>query len=125
MAKKTERQKLVKRLDVAVSLYIRGRDGRCVLCQKTYQLTNGHIFTRKNYSTRWDIAPDGNCHCQCRDCNFYHSHDDKYKYYRWYVGKFSQIQMDELYRRHHTVVKFKNFELEEKLMEVNKSLEEG
>ena len=123
--KSNVRRRLVKRLDDAVSAYVRLRDERCVLCQDTYQLGNGHILTRKNYSTRWDITPDGNCHCQCWRCNFYHSSVEPYKYQRWYIGKFSQRKFDKLYRRFHTVTKFTNIELDEKLTEVNRWLEAG
>lgn len=118
MKRKTPRQKIIQKLDRAVSVFIRERDGACVQCGSVENLTNGHIFSRRNYSTRWDVSDDGNCHCQCWSCNYYHGQDDKWKYYNWYIGRFGQEKFDELYARHKTTAKFKTFELEELLIAI-------
>ena len=117
MPKKPSRKTLIKNLDKAVSEYIRKRDQWCVQCGSTKNLTNGHIFTRKNYSTRFDISYEGNCHCQCWSCNFRHGFD-QWEYFKWYIDKFGQEKFDELRRRHKTVRKFKNHELQELLNEI-------
>jgi len=117
MPRKPSRKTLVRNLDNAVSRYIRDRDGCCVLCGTTSPLDNGHLFTRKNYSTRWDISDDGNCHALCKKCNFRDSHDTYY-YRRWFRETFSIERYDELHLQFSTFRKFKNFELEELLEEI-------
>ena len=117
--KKLNRKRLVKRLDEAVSKFVRQRDGCCVVCGSDYRLGNGHIFTRKNYSTRWDISDDGNCHTQCWRCNFYHSSNEMWKYFNWYIGKFGQDSFDKLYQRHKQIVKYTNHDLLDLLEEIN------
>ena len=117
MPKKPSRKTLVRNLDKAVSEYIRQRDKWCVQCGTSENLTNGHIFTRKNYSTRFDISDDGNCHTQCWSCNFSHTYQP-YEYYKWYINKFGQKKFDKLYRRHKTVQKFKNHDLKELISEI-------
>jgi len=73
-----DRSSLIKRVDEAFSLFIRGRDGyRCFTCGKTKAIASlfgmsiqaGHLFSRTNYSTRWDEL---NTHAQCSGCNSYH-----------------------------------------------------
>ena len=113
--KKPSRKLLVKKLDKAVSEFVRERDGCCVVCGSTYKLGCGHIFTRKNYSTRWDLQ---NCWCQCWSCNFYHSSVEPWKYFNWFITKFGQDKFDDLYRRHKQVVKFTNYDLEILLEEI-------
>lgn len=108
--KKPSRKSLVKKLDVAVSLYIRERDQACVVCGSVEKLTNGHVFSRVAYSTRWDTTLDGNCHAQCWSCNFRHEHD-AYHYNNWYIIKFGKDRWDELHLRYATPRKYKDFEL--------------
>ena len=112
MAKKTARQRVVKRLDDVTSQYIRHRDQACVQCSSKENLTNGHVFSRRAYNTRWDISANGNCHTQCWGCNFRHSKDN-YDYFKWYVDKFTQKQFEELRFRYRTTQKYTTTELEE------------
>ena len=112
MAKKTARQRVVKRLDDVTSKYIRERDAKCVQCQTTENLTNGHVFSRRSYSTRWDISKDGNCHTQCWGCNFKHSKDN-YDYFKWYVDIFSKDAFENLRFRYKQTKKYTTIELEE------------
>ena len=112
MAKKTARQKVVKRLDDIVSKYIRERDKSCVQCGKKENLSNGHVFSRRAYNTRWDISKNGNCHTQCWGCNFRHSKDN-YDYYNWYIEKFGMDRFNELRLEFRTPKKFLTIELEE------------
>ena len=121
MPKKPSRKTLVRNLDKAVSEYIRNRDEYCVVCGSTYRLQNGHLFTRKNYSTRWDVSDDGNCHALCEKCNLRDSYDT-YHYRRWYREKFGTEKFDELHRKFSTMRKFKNYELKELLDEIKSHL---
>lgn len=110
--KKSNRAKLVDKLDDLVSIIIRGRDQKCVVCGSTDKLTNGHIFSRGSYSTRWDITEDGNCHTQCWGCNYKHVRD-QYPYFNWYIKKFGQVKFDALRRRFKETRPYKDYELEE------------
>ena len=112
MAKNTKRKRIVNKLDEVVSKYIRLRDKKCVQCKKEEKLTNGHVFSRRAYNTRWDISKDGNCHTQCWGCNFSHGKDN-YDYYRWYVDRFGQERFDELRFEFKKTIKFTTKELEE------------
>ncbi|MGE0126652.1 MAG: recombination protein NinG [Blastocatellales bacterium] len=91
------RKQLVEKLDTLVSIYIRKRDRRCVVCGSTENLTNGHIFSRTHFTTRWHIGKAGNCHTQCWSCNFKHTHDTV-PYFNWYINKFGKAKFDALYR---------------------------
>jgi hypothetical protein len=113
------RKSLVRALDKAVSEYIRARDGKCVVCGSREHLQNGHLFTRVNYSTRWDIGPDGNCRAQCRSCNMRHEYDP-YPYMIWYIKTHGQESLDALHLRHNRVTKFSDSQLAEMLAEVKR-----
>lgn len=117
--KKVNRKTVVKKLDTIVSQYIRLRDKQCVICGSKESLTNGHIFTRTNYSTRWDTTKDGNCHCQCMGCNLRHEYDS-YPFYTWYMNKFSKKKFDKLHERFNQTTNLKTCELQELYEEKNK-----
>ena len=123
MGKKPSRKTIVKKLDTAVSLYIRQRDGYCVQCKSGEKLTNGHVFTRTSYSTRWDTADDGNCHTQCWGCNFNHGRD-QWPYFAWYIGRFGMDRFEQLRREHKAPIKYTTPQLIEMLEEINELLED-
>ena len=123
MAKNIKRKRVVKKLDEVVSKYIRLRDKKCVQCGKAEKLSNGHVFSRRAYNTRWDVSEDGNCHTQCWGCNFSHG-KDTYDYYRWYVDKFGQDRFDELRREFKKSVKYTTAELEELYEKLKETYEE-
>ena len=123
MAKNTRRKRIVKKLDAVVSKYIRLRDKKCVQCGKQENLSNGHVFSRRAYNTRWDVSEDGNCHTQCWGCNFSHGKDN-YDYYKWYVDKFGQERFDKLRLEYRESVKFTTVELEELYEELTKTYKE-
>ena len=123
VAKKTARQRVVKRLDDVTSKYIRERDALCVQCKSQENLTNGHVFSRRSYSTRWDISKDGNCHCQCWGCNFKHSKDN-YDYFKWYIDRFSNEEFDNLRFRYKETKKYTTAELEELYEEITTAYKE-
>lgn len=114
------RDQLVRRIEKLHPQLIVAQDNyRCVTCGSLSQPTCSHIFTRAFKSTRWDIEPDGNCHCQCWSCNFRHGGtgrrgpSDKYPYFKWYIGKFGMDKLNELHRRHNTQKKWRVTELQE------------
>lgn len=72
---------LVEANDEVVSLITRQREPACICCGSTEELTNGHLFSRRHHSTRFDVTPDGNCHTQCWPCNKRHqSEKDPYTF---------------------------------------------
>jgi len=101
---KNKRKILKKKLDAIVSSYIRLRDKKCVICGSSERLTNGHLFSRTNLATRWDIREDGNCHCQCLSCNYRHEFDF-YPFQNWYINKFGKRKFDNLYKKYNSVSK--------------------
>lgn len=68
----SERTKLVKKLDIVFSKYIRQRDmkdgfGKCCSCGKLITVGDaGHFVNRKWLPTRWR---EDNVHLQCLACN--------------------------------------------------------
>lgn len=92
--KKSDRKKLEDRADRAMSLYVRRRDRRCVLCGSEYKLQAGHVLTRGAKSVRWD---ERNVFCQCRNCNLRHEYHPEI-YYEWYINRFGAKQFEELIR---------------------------
>lgn len=106
--KKTPRKKLVRLLDKAVSVYVIKRDGRCVQCGTTENLTCGHLFTRSAYSTRWDL---NNCFAQCMSDNYSHEFRP-YPFINWYIKTFGKRKLDYLWKKHQEVRKFSNSDLE-------------
>ncbi len=61
---------IVKELDTLVSLIVRKRDGRCVVCGSTDNPQAGHFIGRRHYAVRWDLT---NVHQQCAGCNIAHN----------------------------------------------------
>ena len=110
------RKKLVKRLDDLTSAIVRLNESQCVVCGSTTQMGNGHVFSRKSYSIRWDLRSDGNCHNQCWSCNYRHV-TDQYPYFDWYIKKFGQKRFDELRREFKTTRILKDWQLEEMVVE--------
>lgn len=110
--KKLSRKQLVAKLDKLVSQKIRELEKSCVTCGSTDKLGAGHIFSRKAYSTRWDLTPDGNVHTQCWGCNYRHVRD-QYPYLDWYAKKHGAAKLEALRQRFHTIRKLKDTQLVE------------
>lgn len=54
--KKSSKSYLTDKKDTKWSLDVKKRDGfKCMYCGKTTYLNSHHIFSRSNYSTRWDL----------------------------------------------------------------------
>ena len=122
-AKKPTRSKLVKKLDVVFSKYIRlsSADNRgmctCVTCGRQYHWKNiqaGHFMSRKHYSTRWD---ERNVKSQCVGCNMFKS-GEQYKY-SLFLG--SELAND-LYLKSKELKKFSITDLEQMIDEYTTKL---
>jgi hypothetical protein len=105
--KKSPRKAAVKYADDQMSLYIRARDKRCVLCGKRENLTNGHLITRGKYSTRW---LEKNCYCQCTGCNCLHEYQPE-RFTLWWIGKHSIEEYEEMVLESNTPKKFSTAEI--------------
>lgn len=77
--KKTDRQKLIAKLDTVFSEWVRLRDSdkngicKCITCgdfKHWRDIDCGHFITRDNMGTRWE---EENCHAQCAHCNRFKS----------------------------------------------------
>ena len=98
--KPVKRKTLVGKLDEIVSLIIRNRDKKCVLCGSTDRLTNGHVLPGRYTVLRFDIRLDGNCHTQCWPCNYKHVNHQAH-YYNWFINKFGLDRWKELNREYY------------------------
>lgn len=77
--KKTDRQKLVNKLDTVFSEFVRLRDCdkngicKCITCgefKHWREMDAGHFVTRENMGTRWE---EENVNAQCQQCNRFKS----------------------------------------------------
>jgi len=114
-AKKPTRSKLVKKLDILFSKYVRlsnaDKNGicTCVTCGKKGHwkdgsIQAGHFMSRKHYSTRWDVR---NVKPQCVGCNVFKN--GQAYLFSIYLG--SELA-NELYLQSNKIVKFSNDELQ-------------
>ncbi len=114
--RKITRKGLVRKLDKLVSQIVIARDKKCVCCGNTNNLTGGHLFSRVAYSTRWDLM---NVFCQCISCNLRHEYDP-YPLTNYFISINGKKAYDNLHRRFVTPKKFKNFQLEEMVIELER-----
>ena len=116
--RKPTRKGLVRILDKTMSCLIKKRDIYCVICGTFENLTNGHVFSRVAYSTRWDFD---NCFCQCVGCNLRHEYDPYplMEYARKILGS---KKLELLHKKHRTVKKYKTYELAELLETLKKGV---
>lgn len=122
MPKKPSRKTIVNKLDKVFSEYIRRRYTKngiaeCVTCGKKDHWKNlqaGHFMSRKHYSTRWD---EENVEVQCMACNVY-----RYGEQYLFAKHLGQEKADELLAKSRTMVKLKDWELEEMIEKYKKKL---
>jgi len=116
MAKKTQRKKLVDKLDKVFSIYIRRRYAKddiaqCFTCGKQdhwKKLQNGHFQSRKHYSTRWN---EKNCQVQCSGCNVFR-YGEQYKFSKNLDNTYYNGLAEELHIEANKTVKLDNTDLE-------------
>lgn len=70
----SERTRLESELDRLCSIFVRRRDGRCVTCGTTQNLTCSHFVKRQYQEVRYDVRV--NLNCQCARCNEAHNSDE-------------------------------------------------
>lgn len=122
-AKKPVRSKLVKKLDVIFSQYIRNKYAnkrgmvKCFTCDREYpikNIQNGHFMSRKHYSTRWH---EDNCRPQCYGCNVMQGGQQYI-----FAMKLGKELSDEMYQLSREIVKFSNYDLEQMIEYYQKEL---
>ena len=122
-AKKPTRSKLVKKLDVVFSQYIRLRNSdsrgmaKCFTCGKVdhwKKLQAGHFQSRRHYSTRWD---EENVQVQCKSCNLFNQG------MQYTFAKNLGLDLAEsLSLKSKNLVKFSSIELEEMINHYSKEV---
>ena len=116
MAKRTQRKKLVDKLDKVFSIYIRRRFAnndiaQCFTCGKQdhwKKLQNGHFQSRKHYSTRWH---ERNCQVQCAGCNVFR-YGEQYKFSKNLNNTYYDGLAEELHIEANKTVKLDKTDLE-------------
>lgn len=81
-------------LDRLVSQVVRLRDGQCVLCGTTENLTCGHFYGRAHKAVRFCLV---NCNALCFACNF-HDNEDKSKYRTFMLKRYGVTRVEQLER---------------------------
>ena len=117
MSKKLTRSKVVKKLDVVFSQYIRLKDSVnektiCFTCGKQdhwKKLQNGHFMSRRHYSTRWDEI---NCQVQCAGCNVFR-YGEQYKFSVALDNRYGEGTSDSLLQKSKQIIKLSTMELED------------
>ena len=116
MPKKPTRSKLVKKLDTVFSQWVRlsnadnNKNCICITCNKVFfwkEIQAGHFLSRKHYSIRWS---EDNVKPQCVGCNVF-KYGEQYKF-SLFLGKDAA---EVLYLKSKEIVKFTNYELEDKI----------
>ena len=101
------RKGLMDALDEVTSYIVRKRDGRCVLCGTTEDLTASHFFSRRWLHIRWNLQ---NVCCMCERCNFNHN-VNVWPYANWMLDTYDEGIMSELYDLRMQTRKIENDEL--------------
>lgn len=101
--------KLVKRLDLIFSLWIRKRDGGCVLASPKCKgaLQNSHLIRRGKRNVRFD---EENCNCNCAYHNFLHNSYPEY-YTAWFIHVYGEQEYKDLIERSQIIKKYTREEL--------------
>jgi hypothetical protein len=123
---KITRKGIVRKLDAIVKQIVIARDGKCIVCGTTQNLTPGHLFSRVAYSTRWDLD---NVYAQCLNCNFRHESDPypmtcavaKIRYELNHEP--AENFLEHLHYKYVHPVKYKTYELAELYERLNKVFE--
>lgn len=105
--KKSNRKKLVEKLDKVYSLYIRALYPICVFCGSLTEHCF-HFMTRAKYATRWDVI---NGVGSCRGCNF-EMEFNPHPYVKWFIDKYGLEEYNNLIARSNVIPKYSNEELE-------------
>lgn len=96
---------LNKQLDKLWSKKVREK-GYCEYCLKRppeVVLHAHHIYSRKNYSTRWDLD---NSVTLCNGCHLYKAHKDVQEFSDWVISHFGKEYIENLRKKAHTIVQY-------------------
>ena len=116
-AKKSDRQKLVAKLDTIFSEWVRLRDSdhqgvcKCITCGdfKHWQsMDAGHFITRENMGTRWE---EPNVNAQCPHCNRFKA-GRQYEHGIAIDRKYGQGTADLMTAKGNAVCNWEDFEIE-------------
>lgn len=121
-------KKLVKKLDLVFSEYVRLRDAKngvflCCSCGRTLpteQMDAGHFISRKWYSTRWH---EDNVNGQCRSDNRF-GNGEAAGYAMFMIKKHGIEYVEQLYNLSRQTAKYKDYELEEKIAYYKQKIKE-
>ncbi len=89
----------VSEADRKFSLYIRQRDGRCVVCGSSLFLGCSHYYGRGIYATRYD--PD-NCITLCQECHEVWEHEKGGVYWNYMFAWLGPQRLEALKTRSET-----------------------
>jgi len=105
--KSSERKKMVKKLDVLFSKFIRNRDGKCLKCFRTDTLQCAHLAGRGNLAGRWN---KNNAITLCYTHHIFWAHKEPIEFSEWLKENYP-IYYEEAKKVKRTIVK--NMDLEE------------
>ena len=105
--KSSDRKKMVKKLDVVFSKFIRQRDKKCLRCGRTDTLQCAHIAGRRSLAGRWN---EDNAITLCYACHLRWSHQQPLEFVEWLKENYPHYYEGALEVRRTTV---KNLNLEE------------
>lgn len=112
---------LNKQLDKLWSQAVRQK-GYCELCGRKppeVVLHAHHIFSRRHYSTRWDIR---NGLALCNGCHLYKAHKDIQEFSDWVQSKYGVEYIDEIRQKAHTTADYTKEEKLEMIENLKKCL---
>jgi hypothetical protein len=102
---------LIQQLDIVTSLIVRRRDGSCITCGTTQDLTCSHFYKRGWYGVRWDLR---NCAAQCERCNERHNRNP-WPYLNWLLETYPEGTLQELHALRMSRRKIPDYKLRELL----------
>lgn len=123
MSKKPIKSKLIKKLDIIFSQYVRNKYAnkqgmvKCFTCDREYpvkNIQNGHFMSRKHMSTRWQ---EENCRPQCYSCNIM-KQGMQYEYGK----RLGKKTAEKMYMLSKEIVKFSVDDLQEMIEHYQKEL---
>lgn len=115
---------LNKQLDMLWSQVVR-KNGYCEYCGKKggkdgeVVLHAHHIFSRRYFSTRWDVR---NGVCLCNGCHLYKAHKDIQEFSDWVVEHFGEEKIQAIRESSHKIVDFSKEEKKEIMENLKKML---
>jgi hypothetical protein len=115
------RRALKARLDSLTAQIVKMRDGHvCVICQSTFIIDCGHVYSRRLIATRWNLD---NCFAQCRNCNTRHIVRPEI-YLSWYQERFGADALIALHTLAYSGKTFSDEELGQMISEYEAKLEQ-